>query len=98
MPLIMSTLIFQHSRRQVIASMLAFVDGHDIGHDGTSKHDALIRAIKSADTQIEKMEYWSDVREAEHRGESMGTAEKVMELDPPAGPGDAHHDTKSDES
>lgn len=107
----MSTLIFQHSRRQLIASMLTFVDEYDTGHEGDQshahgqdelqgnsgdvasgspshheKHKALVRAIKAADTQFENMEYWSDIREAERRGESMGTAEKVVERDPPAGP------------
>ena len=70
----MSMLIFQNSRRQLLASLMRTFDaakGHREEHKekGEPENEAeqaminnLLKAIEAADSECKKLEYWSDIR------------------------------------
>lgn len=80
MPAIMSMLVFQNSRRQLLSSLMnRFEDArqHREDHQAQSKPegdaegrriDDLLRAITAADAQCKRLEYWSDIRKLAHEG------------------------------
>jgi hypothetical protein len=73
-PAIMSMLIFQNSRRQLLSTLTATIDAaqtHRESHQETGKPENeaeerrinnLLKAIEAADAECKKLEYWSDIR------------------------------------
>jgi hypothetical protein len=80
MPAIMSMLVFQNSRRQLLSTLMErFEDArqHREDHQAQSKPegdaegrriDDLLRAIDAADAQCKRLEYWSDIRKLAYEG------------------------------
>ncbi|KAF1958136.1 hypothetical protein CC80DRAFT_408875 [Byssothecium circinans] len=73
-PVIMSMLVFQNSRRQLLSTLTATIDAarsHRAEHkeSKTPENEAeerrinnLLRAVEAADAECKKLEYWSDIR------------------------------------
>jgi hypothetical protein len=73
-PTIMSMLIFQNSRRQLLATLMDTFDaaekhrdehkteGKPEGEAEARRIDNLLKAVKAADVECKKLEYWSDIR------------------------------------
>ncbi|KAI9813225.1 MAG: hypothetical protein M1827_004167 [Pycnora praestabilis] len=84
---IMSSFIFQNSRRQLLAHFLHTFNTASKHRDehvekGEPEDDAekrrtdnLLNTVKSADDQVKRLEYWSDVRDMAQKGESKGGAD-----------------------
>lgn len=109
MPHIMSLLVFQHSRRTLLARLLSKLDERTENEkqsdqqskekgkqpraaidDDSSKADLeqrktqyLRQTAEAADHELKKMEYWSDLVDIAHEGNSLGTAEAITEPPPP---------------
>lgn len=83
MPTIMSLLIFQSSRRQLLALLLHTFDAS--ASTSTSSHPPfsptqrraanLLEAARAADEQVRRLEYWSDIRDMAREGETLGAAD-----------------------
>lgn len=85
MPVIMAQCIFQNSRRQLLSMLMEKCDAASRHRDSHKKRgeaegpqekrriDNLMRAIKAADDQVKKLEYWSDQRRLVTEGKA-GTA------------------------
>lgn len=83
---IMSLLVFQGSRQQLlsilmnkIASAKAHRDEHKARHEPEdeteSRHiDSLLNAFEAADEHCKRLEYWSDLREMSRKGKISGDA------------------------
>ncbi|KAI9881456.1 MAG: hypothetical protein M1830_000018 [Pleopsidium flavum] len=81
MPDIMSSFIFQNSRRQLLAHLLYVCNAaseHRVEHvnrhkpeDDVEKRriDSLLKAVHAAEEQVNGLEYWSDVKEMAEKGE-----------------------------
>ncbi|KAF2175696.1 hypothetical protein K469DRAFT_609898 [Zopfia rhizophila CBS 207.26] len=81
-PSIMSMLIFQNSRRQLLANLMRTFDAakeHREEHKerGEPEDEAeerrinnLLKAVEVADAECKKLEYWSDVRELTESGKA----------------------------
>ncbi|KAI9709207.1 MAG: hypothetical protein M1812_007730 [Candelaria pacifica] len=86
MPEIMSSFIFQNSRRQILAYLSRTFketsqhrDEHverDEPEDEVEKRrsDNLLNAVKAADEQVKRLEYWSDVKDVTLGGDGTGTS------------------------
>ncbi|KAH0542332.1 hypothetical protein FGG08_003269 [Glutinoglossum americanum] len=87
MPEIMASLVFQASRRQLLAHLsrkFDTVSSHRDQHlergepeDDVEqrKIDNLLKAIHAADEQVKELEFWSDVRAMAREGENSGAAD-----------------------
>ncbi|TKA71531.1 hypothetical protein B0A49_06003 [Cryomyces minteri] len=87
MPTIMTSFIFQNSRRQLLTTLLRTFDAasqHRAAHaqrgspeDDDEKRaiDNLLNAVRAADEQVRRLEYWSDIRDMARRGETLGAAD-----------------------
>lgn len=88
MPHIMSMMMYQYSRRQLLVSMLKKVEAHpqDGDEQGKLKVSAspdidaqkskdLRRAVEAADEQVKSFEYWSDVKKVVTKGQSLTAAD-----------------------
>lgn len=83
----MSQLVFQDSRRQLLASLMSEFDAasaHRKEHEHrkeaedeaeSRKIDNLLKAVNAADDQCRKLEYWSDIRGMVREGETKGATE-----------------------
>ncbi|KAI9756763.1 MAG: hypothetical protein M1815_002935 [Lichina confinis] len=90
MPEILSLFIFQASRRQLLAKLVdAFATATDDlkddikGDDKTNdprrrKVHNLEKTLRVADDEVKKLEYWSDVKEMTHEGETKGSADPAQ--------------------
>lgn len=79
---IMSLFIFQASRRLLLtrlahlhAHTLRMIDEGDSSEQLRRKADNLTAAIKHADEEVRKLEYWSDIKEMVVEGETKGAME-----------------------
>ena len=113
MPDIMSTFVYQSSRRHLLAELMQRFDAStkrkeslsDHTHDDEEtkrKHDAagshadnLLKAVKAADDQVKKLEYWSDIKSMAQHGQTLHATDnthwsqtKWQGLDPGAPPHD----------
>lgn len=82
MPAIMSMLVFQNSRRQLLSTLMDRFDAaknHREAHkkEGTSESDTeerkisnLLKAVEAADEQCKKLEYWSDIKNLAEDGKA----------------------------
>jgi len=96
----MSMLIFQNSRRQLLATLMDTFDaaekhrdehkaqGKPEGEAEARRINSLLEAVKAADVECKKLEYWSDIRELAVEGragnataESSGWDEKWQGVD-----------------
>ena len=57
-PTIMSLLVFQNSRRQLLSALMSTID------DANN----LLKAVEAADAECKKLEYWSDIRKLAENG------------------------------
>ncbi|KAI0842492.1 hypothetical protein F5Y06DRAFT_128658 [Hypoxylon sp. FL0890] len=82
---IMSLFIFQASRRLLLAHLIKLhddqMDKGDKGDKGKSpatqrKAENLAEAIKHADEEVRRLEYWSDIKCMAERGESGGAVDR----------------------
>ena len=76
----MSQLIFQNSRRQLLASLMRTFnaakqhrDEHKRKGEPEDKEEEfrinnLLKAVESADAECKKLEYWSDIRKLANEG------------------------------
>ncbi|KAF2009148.1 hypothetical protein BU24DRAFT_82464 [Aaosphaeria arxii CBS 175.79] len=81
-PSIMSMLIFQNSRRQLLSTLMTTFDEaqrHREEHkrSGKPENDAeqrridnLLKAVEAADAECKKLEYWSDIRKLAESGDA----------------------------
>lgn len=91
MPQIMSSLIFQNSRRQLLAHLLHVCNAasehrgeHEERHrpedDGEERRiDSLLKAVNAADEQVKRLEYWSDVKNVAGTGSGKELAHQEPE-------------------
>jgi hypothetical protein len=109
MPAIMSLLVFQSSRLQLLASLkhrfsvaAAHRDEHVKRGEPEDEHerksiDNLLQAVEAADQQCKRLEFWSDFRSVAQDGGVLGAADHSHRLDHEWK--DAAHDVSdSDES
>ncbi|KAL5115393.1 hypothetical protein ACEQ8H_006693 [Pleosporales sp. CAS-2024a] len=87
-PAIMSMLIFQNSRRQLLSTLMDRFEaakshreehkasGKPEGHVEERRITNLTKAIEAADSECKKLEYWSDIRMLAHQG-NAGTATDI---------------------
>ncbi|KAF2267722.1 hypothetical protein CC78DRAFT_530522 [Lojkania enalia] len=86
-PAIMSMLIFQNSRRQLLSNLTTAFDAakaHRAEHKKTGQPENeveerrinhLLRAVDAADAECRKLEYWSDIRKLTENGEAMNATD-----------------------
>ncbi|KAF2757671.1 hypothetical protein EJ05DRAFT_511446 [Pseudovirgaria hyperparasitica] len=86
-PAIMAQLVFQDSRRQLLATLTAELDAageHREEHKNrkqpedeieSRRIDNLLKAANTADEQCRKLEYWSDIRGMVREGEAKGATD-----------------------
>ena len=79
-PTIMSLLVFQNSRRQLLSALMSTIDDakdHREEHKkrGETENAAeerrinnLLKAVEAADAECKKLEYWSDIRKLAENG------------------------------
>lgn len=92
MPEIMSSFIFQNSRRQILAYLSrTFMETshHRDEHiergepeDDVEKRriDNLLNAVKAADEQVKRLEYWSDVKDVALTGVGKEGSDETPDL------------------
>ncbi|KAK4981359.1 hypothetical protein LTR66_010055 [Elasticomyces elasticus] len=88
MPNIMSLFIFQSSRRQLLATLMHRFDAasrHRHEHTQSERAesdeekrriDNLLRAVRVADEEVKRLEYWSDIRSMARHGEILGATDE----------------------
>ncbi|KAF2114357.1 hypothetical protein BDV96DRAFT_613104 [Lophiotrema nucula] len=86
-PAIMSMLIFQNSRRQLLANLMHTFDAareHREEHkqEGKPEEDSeerrinnLLRAVEAAEGECKKLEYWSDIRRLTEHGDTINATD-----------------------
>jgi len=86
-PAIMSMLIFQNSRRWLLASMMHTFDAANRHREEHKEHgeeedevekrriDNLLNAVKAADEECKKLEYWSDIRRLTKDSNNLSSAD-----------------------
>jgi len=86
-------LIFQNSRRQLLATLMdrfetargdrAAHRKEDHTEDGAEKRriDNLLKAIEAADSECKKLEYWSDIRNLTNEGKAGNATDPSMGWD-----------------
>ncbi|KAF2713018.1 hypothetical protein K504DRAFT_423307 [Pleomassaria siparia CBS 279.74] len=91
-PPIMSMLIFQNSRRQLLSTLLSTFDAakeHRDEHKASGEPENeteerrinnLLKAVEAAEGQCKKLEYYSDIRRLEEEGETGMGKEPMSEL------------------
>ncbi|KAH7136114.1 hypothetical protein B0J11DRAFT_480393 [Dendryphion nanum] len=79
-PTIMSLLVFQNSRRQLLSTLMSTIDdAKDHREDHKKRGEAengaeeqrinnLLKAMEAADAECKKLEYWSDIRKLAENG------------------------------
>ncbi|KAI8624471.1 hypothetical protein F5Y19DRAFT_467810 [Xylariaceae sp. FL1651] len=72
---IMSVFVFQASRRLLLARLTQLHDdvikeAHNSKSGATRKAEHLVEAIKHADEEVQRLEYWSDIKEMAENGEA----------------------------
>ncbi|KAI0881715.1 uncharacterized protein GGS22DRAFT_171677 [Annulohypoxylon maeteangense] len=81
---IMSLFVFQATRKLLLARLIKFhdeqVDERDKGGKGKSPAihqmaENLVAAIKHADEELRRLEYWSDIKDMAESGESRGAVD-----------------------
>jgi len=84
MPTIMSLFVFQNSRRYLLTILMDRVNAasdHREEHEEQGKEenpverqriDSLLQAIDAADSELKRLEYWSDIRKVTRRGKTGG--------------------------
>lgn len=82
MSAIMSMLIFQNSRRQLLSKLMDTFDaakqhreehkeeGKAEGEAESRRIDNLLKCIEAADAECKKLEYWSDIRKLAEDGDA----------------------------
>lgn len=92
-PAIMSMLIFQNSRRQLLATLMDRLETardhrtarerEDPPEDDAEKRriDNLLKAIEAADSECKKLEYWSDIRNLTEEGKAGNATDPSMGWD-----------------
>lgn len=88
MPIIMSLLVFQSSRRQLLSLLFRHFEAasaHREAHQDrdqpessaeSRKIDNLLNALHAADEECRQLEYWSDIRHVTRRGDSLGAVDE----------------------
>lgn len=86
----MSSFVFQASRRQLLARLQRTFDAasenrrnHREHEDYTNdteerRYQNLLQAVKAADEQVRRLEYWSDVKELVQEGETEGAVDTAQ--------------------
>ncbi|KAF1971265.1 hypothetical protein BU23DRAFT_185157 [Bimuria novae-zelandiae CBS 107.79] len=81
-PTIMSLLVFQNSRRQLLSTLMETIDAaraHRDSHQksGKAENEAeerrisnLLKAVEAADAECKKLEYWSDIKKLAEEGKA----------------------------
>ncbi|KAI9769267.1 MAG: hypothetical protein M1840_004396 [Geoglossum simile] len=81
---IMASFVFQASRRQLLAHLSRKFDaasshrcqhlerGEPKGDEEEGQIDYLLKAVRTADEQVQQLEFWSDVKAMAAEGESVG--------------------------
>ncbi|KAI8941136.1 hypothetical protein NX059_002373 [Plenodomus lindquistii] len=92
-PTIMSMLIFQNSRRQLLSTLM---DRFESARDHRESHkkenkpegdaeqrriDNLLKAVEAADNECKKLEYWSDIRNLTEEGKAGHATDPSMGWD-----------------
>ncbi|KZF19042.1 hypothetical protein L228DRAFT_286271 [Xylona heveae TC161] len=87
MPAIMHSFLYQTSRRQLLGSLAHIFDeaashrdehlkrGEPENDEEKRRIDNLMNAVKAADAEVRKLEYWSDIRSVAQQGESKGASD-----------------------
>ncbi|RDW91378.1 hypothetical protein BP5796_02543 [Coleophoma crateriformis] len=91
---IMGQFIFQASRKLFLASLIKMLDQvsaresrelKDESDDKNSNQDRQLRnlqgAIKAADDEVKRLEFWSDVKEMAEKGETKGAVDEAQGWD-----------------
>jgi hypothetical protein len=85
---IMSLLLYQGSRRHLLSTLLNTFNeatSHRDEHKEREqpeeeaekrKIDNLLKSVETADEQVKKLEFWSDVKELARKGESKGAVDE----------------------
>lgn len=88
-PHIMSILVFQNSRRQLLTTFMRRCDaaskhreehlrsGEPENETEKRKIDYLLSAVKVADKEVQKLEYWSDQRRMVRKGETFEATDEA---------------------
>ena len=99
MPNIMTSLVFQNSRRQLLAFLIHACEAaseHQSKHFGkeTLEEDlqerrvrSLSDAVRAAEAQVKGLEYWSDVKNVAGSEEGSEAADQVQGVSPVEGEG-----------
>ncbi|KAJ8112666.1 hypothetical protein OPT61_g5013 [Boeremia exigua] len=92
-PNIMSMLVFQNSRRQLLSTLMDTFDAaktHREEHKSQGKPEGeaearrinnLLKAVEAADVECKKLEYWSDIRELAVEGKAGNAAAEASGWD-----------------
>ncbi|KAI0972422.1 hypothetical protein F4678DRAFT_60187 [Xylaria arbuscula] len=76
---IMSMLVFQTSRKTLLAHLTELHDTTSKANKGksakTTKTENLAAAIKHADEEVRKLEFWSDIKVMAEKGETVGAVD-----------------------
>lgn len=89
---IMSQFIFQASRRSLLAHLSTLLDEEtqrrrekpeDYKEDGAEKRriDNLEAALKAADEEVKRLEFWSDIKNVAEQGETKGAVDESQGSD-----------------
>lgn len=85
---IMSLLVFQSSRKQLLSMLVAKIESakaHRDEHKACNKPegeaegryiDDILKAFEAADNHSKQLEYWSDLREMARKGETSGDTDQ----------------------
>jgi hypothetical protein len=85
---ILSLLVFQSSRQQLLSILMTKIDvakAHRDEHKARNEPedeaearyiDNMLKAFQAADDHSKRLEYWSDLREMAREGEILGTSEQ----------------------
>lgn len=83
-PQILSLFLYQSSRRRLLSEMLRKIgsaEEHRAEHERRGKAefanekrriDGLLRGVEAAEREVQRLEYWSDVRDVVRKGETFG--------------------------
>ncbi|KAK4230241.1 putative PEX23-like peroxisomal biogenesis factor 23-like protein [Podospora fimiseda] len=89
---IMSLFVFQASRRVLLTRLTEISDqataqkekdkGKEVSEEVRRRADNIAEAVKHADEEVRRLEYWSDVKGMAEEGESTGAVDKKKGWDP----------------
>jgi hypothetical protein len=92
-PAIMSMLIFQNSRRQLLSTLMDRFDAakeHREQHEKEARPEGeaeerrinnLLKAVEAADSECKKLEYWSDIKNLTEEGKAGNATDPSMGWD-----------------